>query len=68
MFDLTVEASALTAVVSVAAPIDGALRDGYTTPTTFALAIGESASPAATVVRDMGAYLGATASGWWEGS
>jgi len=68
VFDLTVEASALTAVVSVAAPIDAALRDGYTTPTTFALAIGESASQAATVVRDMGAYLGATASGWWEGS
>ena len=68
VFDLTVEASALATVVSVSGPVDAALRDGYTTPTTFAAAIGESASRAGTVVLDIGAYLGATARGWWNGS
>jgi hypothetical protein len=68
VFDLTVEASAPAAMVSVAAPVDAALRDGYTTPTTLAIAFGESASQAGTVVRDIGAYLGATARSWWDGS
>jgi hypothetical protein len=68
VFDLTVEASALATLVSVAAPVDAALRDGYTTPTTFGVAIGESASQAGKAVLDIGAYLSATARGWWDGS
>jgi hypothetical protein len=67
VFDVTVEASIPAALWSVSAPIDAALRDGYATPATFAIAVGESARNAGTLVGDVGAYIGATAKAWLDG-
>ena len=55
------------AVVSVGAPVDAALRDGYTTPGTLALALGESARRAEELVVNAGASIGETVGSWWEG-
>ena len=54
------------AVVSVGAPVDAALRDGYTTPSTLAVAFGESARRARDARRwNAGTYLGEKLGSWW---
>jgi hypothetical protein len=51
---------------SVGQPVDAALRDGYTTPSTLAAAFAESGRRAGAIVVDAGAYVGATAGDWWN--
>jgi hypothetical protein len=53
-------------VLSVGQPVDAALRDGYTTPTTLAAAFEESGRRAETLVVNAGTYVGATVGIWWD--
>jgi hypothetical protein len=66
-FDMVVMAAAPTAMTSVGAPVDAALRDGYATPEVLVRAFGESASRAGSLVVATGTYLGSTVSTWWDG-
>ena len=50
---------------SVGQPIDAALRDGYTTPSTLAAAFAESGRRAGEIAVDAGSYVGTTVAGWW---
>jgi hypothetical protein len=53
------------AVASVGAPVDAALRDGYTTPETLGLALGESVRRAEVLVVKAGTYVSTTVGSWW---
>jgi len=53
-------------VYGVGQPIDAALRDGYTTPTTLAAAFAERGRRAGAIAMNAGAYVGATVEDWWN--
>ena len=65
--EVLVLAAAPTAALQVATPVHDALRDGYTTPDTLLLAIGESANRAKDVVVATFNYAGSVVSNWWSG-
>jgi hypothetical protein len=53
-------------VLSVGQPVDAALRDGYTTPSTLAAAFVESGRRAEVMVLNAGTYVGETVGAWWD--
>jgi hypothetical protein len=60
-------AAAVPALVSVGGPVDAALRDGYTTPSTLLAAFEESASRAGSMIGAAGSYVGSATSAWLNG-
>jgi hypothetical protein len=53
-------------VLSVGQPVDAALRDGFTTPSTLAAAFAESGRRAEALVVGAGSYVGETVGGLWK--
>jgi hypothetical protein len=51
---------------SVGQPVDAALRDGYTTPSTLAAAFAESGRRASEIAVGAGTYVGTTVGAWWS--
>ncbi len=54
------------AIISVGQPVDAALRDGFTTPSSLAAAFVESGRRAGALVVNGGSYVGATVADWWK--
>jgi hypothetical protein len=54
-------------VLSVGQPVDAALRDGYTTPSSLAAAFAESGRRAEGLAVRAGTYLSGTVQSWWNG-
>ncbi len=62
----TVWGAGPAAVLNVGQPVDAALRDGYTTPSTLAAAFEESGRRAESLVVKAGTYFGDTVGAWWD--
>jgi hypothetical protein len=65
--DVLIVAAAPTAAASVAGPVHAALGDGYTTPETLLLAVGESIEAAKTAAGEVEAYVSTAVEEWWSG-